>query len=413
MAESADRRVLSRCGGQRVSRIACAAASRSPARRACAAAATTAGFSIGIGTRRRSRSTATRRPIRSTPTSSTAAKSRGGTAVPARSRRSGRASGERNGSDYRVLRTAPLVFSTVDPHALFFASNVVWKTLNGGKSWTQISPDLTRKDSIVPPSVGVYAQLAAGGRAPRRRGVHAGAVVRRPQSHLGGDGRRPDSHDLRRRRALDRRHARRASRQTVEQGLDHRRGALRRADGVRGDQYVPHRRSESAHLPHSRRRQVVDGDRERHRAGRRDQHRARGLQAQRAALCRQRDAGVGLLRRRRPLVVAPPQHAGDVDSRSHPQGRRHRHRHARPVVLDPGRHLRAAPALGVARRARRRRCSSRRSRTASAGASTPTRRSRPTSHGRTTRPTARSSTITSARARRATRRSRSSTRAGG
>ena len=65
-------------------------------------------------------------------------------------------------ADYRTLRTAPLVFSTVDPHALFFASNVVWKTTNGGKSWTQISPDLTRTDSIVPPNVGVYSS------SPRR-----------------------------------------------------------------------------------------------------------------------------------------------------------------------------------------------------------------------------------------------------
>ena len=77
----------------------------------------------------------------------------------------------RGGSgDYRTLRTAPLVFSTVDPHALFFASNVVWKTLNGGKSWTQISPDLTRTDSIVPPNVGIYASSAAA------RARHGGVV---------------------------------------------------------------------------------------------------------------------------------------------------------------------------------------------------------------------------------------------
>jgi photosystem II stability/assembly factor-like uncharacterized protein len=64
-------------------------------------------------------------------------------------------------SDYRTLRTAPLVFSTVDPHALFFASNVVWKTTNGGNTWATISPDLTRTDSIVPPNVGVYSSAAA------------------------------------------------------------------------------------------------------------------------------------------------------------------------------------------------------------------------------------------------------------
>jgi len=71
---------------------------------------------------------------------------------------------------FRSLRTAPLVFSTVDPHALFFAENVVWKTLNGGKSWTQISPDLTRTDSIVPPNVGVYAT------SPAARARHGGVV---------------------------------------------------------------------------------------------------------------------------------------------------------------------------------------------------------------------------------------------
>ena len=73
-------------------------------------------------------------------------------------------------SDYRTLRTAPLVFSTVDPHTLFFASNVVWKTSNGGKTWSAISPDLTRTDSIVPASVGVYSNSAPA------RARHGGVV---------------------------------------------------------------------------------------------------------------------------------------------------------------------------------------------------------------------------------------------
>ena len=60
-------------------------------------------------------------------------------------------------SDYRVLRTAPILFSPVNPHALYFASNVVWRTLNGGRSWQQISADLTRTDSVVPANVGKYA----------------------------------------------------------------------------------------------------------------------------------------------------------------------------------------------------------------------------------------------------------------
>ena len=71
---------------------------------------------------------------------------------------------------FRSLRTAPLVFSTVDPHTLFFAENVVWKTKNGGRNWTQISPDLTRTDSIVPPNVGTYAGSA------NARARHPGVV---------------------------------------------------------------------------------------------------------------------------------------------------------------------------------------------------------------------------------------------
>jgi photosystem II stability/assembly factor-like uncharacterized protein len=57
---------------------------------------------------------------------------------------------------YRFLRTAPVIFSTVDPHKLYFAGNVLFKTLNGGQSWTVISPDLSREKWDVPANVGVY-----------------------------------------------------------------------------------------------------------------------------------------------------------------------------------------------------------------------------------------------------------------
>ncbi len=42
--------------------------------------------------------------------------------------------------------TYPIVFSPVDPNVLYASSQHVWKTINGGQSWTQISPDLTRHD---------------------------------------------------------------------------------------------------------------------------------------------------------------------------------------------------------------------------------------------------------------------------
>ena len=58
---------------------------------------------------------------------------------------------------YRFLRTAPVIFSPVDPKTLFFAGNVLFKTTTGGQSWEIISPDLSREKWEVPSNVGIYA----------------------------------------------------------------------------------------------------------------------------------------------------------------------------------------------------------------------------------------------------------------
>jgi photosystem II stability/assembly factor-like uncharacterized protein len=42
--------------------------------------------------------------------------------------------------------TFPIVFSPHDPTVLYTASQLVWKTSNGGQTWTAISPDLTKAD---------------------------------------------------------------------------------------------------------------------------------------------------------------------------------------------------------------------------------------------------------------------------
>ena len=70
---------------------------------------------------------------------------------------------------YRFLRTAPVLFSPVDPHTLYFAGNVLFKTNSGGRSWDVISPDLTRRTYDVPASYGMFT----GGDASRaqNRGV--------------------------------------------------------------------------------------------------------------------------------------------------------------------------------------------------------------------------------------------------
>lgn len=60
----------------------------------------------------------------------------------------------------RTVRTLPVVFSLADPHALFYGTNVLWKTINGGISWKQISPDLTRKTHDVPKNIGKYSDVA-------------------------------------------------------------------------------------------------------------------------------------------------------------------------------------------------------------------------------------------------------------
>ncbi len=68
---------------------------------------------------------------------------------------------------YRTDRTEPLMFSPVDPHTLYFASNVLFKTIDGGNTWQAISNDLTRENPGVPASVG---KLVPKG-AEKQRGV--------------------------------------------------------------------------------------------------------------------------------------------------------------------------------------------------------------------------------------------------
>ncbi|HJS73789.1 MAG TPA: glycoside hydrolase, partial [Vicinamibacteria bacterium] len=58
---------------------------------------------------------------------------------------------------YRMLRTLPLLFHPADPSALFFATNVLWKTTSGGREWEIVSPDLSRERPEVPESIGDFA----------------------------------------------------------------------------------------------------------------------------------------------------------------------------------------------------------------------------------------------------------------
>ena len=55
---------------------------------------------------------------------------------------------------YRFQWTAPIAISPLDPGALYHGAQVVFKSTDGGMSWTAISPDLTRNDKAKQASSG-------------------------------------------------------------------------------------------------------------------------------------------------------------------------------------------------------------------------------------------------------------------
>jgi len=71
---------------------------------------------------------------------------------------------------YRADRTEPLMFSPVDPHILYYATNFLFKTIDGGNSWQAMSPDLTREKPDMPASVGT---LFNKGIEKQRGGIYA------------------------------------------------------------------------------------------------------------------------------------------------------------------------------------------------------------------------------------------------
>ena len=71
--------------------------------------------------------------------------------------------------EYRRTWTLPLVFSPIDPHVLYFGSQILFRTADGGNSWQVISPDLTREDPGVPANLD--AATAADAPKGKRRGV--------------------------------------------------------------------------------------------------------------------------------------------------------------------------------------------------------------------------------------------------
>jgi photosystem II stability/assembly factor-like uncharacterized protein len=73
------------------------------------------------------------------------------------------------GGDDRADWTQPLVFSRADPRSLYYSSQYLYKSVDGARTWTKISADLTRPDPGVPPTLD--AASAADTDRNAKRGV--------------------------------------------------------------------------------------------------------------------------------------------------------------------------------------------------------------------------------------------------
>ncbi len=218
----------------------------------------------------------------------------------------------RNGK-YRTDRTEPLMFSPLNPHVMYYAANVLFKTMDGGETWQTISPDLTRKDPGAPPSVG---KLVPDGAEKQRGVIYALAPSFKTENVLWA-------------------------------GTDDGQ-VWRTADGgknwanITPPELTPwskvtqisasHSDDMTAYISVSRfriddlrpyvyrtrdGRQELASDHDRLARSRTGRHGPRGPRAQGIALCRNRELRVGFFRRRRSLAVAATESAA--------------HLHARPV----------------------------------------------------------------------------------
>jgi len=85
--------------------------------------------------------------------------------------------------------TLPLVFSPVDPHALYFSDQYLFKTTDGGNHWTRISDDMTRENPGVPPNLDAATAADAPPQSKRLGVIYsiAPSPVRAPLLWIGTD----------------------------------------------------------------------------------------------------------------------------------------------------------------------------------------------------------------------------------
>ena len=164
---------------------------------------------------------------------------------------------------YRVIRTEPIMFSPTNPHKLYFASNVVWQTVNGGQ---QLDRDQRRS---------LAREVGRAGERRRVHGLEAGATSTRRGVVYALAPSPVDSNTIwagtddgliwvtrNNGKLVEQRDA--AAARAVGEGEHHRREPLRCERSVRGGEHDPAQRAEAAHLSHEGWRQKLDGDRDRH-----------------------------------------------------------------------------------------------------------------------------------------------------
>lgn len=74
---------------------------------------------------------------------------------------------------FRADRTEPILFSPVDPHTLYYATNRLFKTTDYGHTWQIISPDLSQEKTGQPDSI---PALTPEQQAQRRGAIYAVAA---------------------------------------------------------------------------------------------------------------------------------------------------------------------------------------------------------------------------------------------
>jgi photosystem II stability/assembly factor-like uncharacterized protein len=79
---------------------------------------------------------------------------------------------------YRTVRTEPVVFDHFDRHRLYYGTNVVFATDDGGQSWQTISPDLTRTHPAIPAVLGAFES------DDPQKGAHRGVVYALAPSYV-------------------------------------------------------------------------------------------------------------------------------------------------------------------------------------------------------------------------------------